>query len=345
MTIKSTSTRAEQIRQRRTTQKTTTPAAPRISGSTRPTRRNTPAYLPAEPRRTTNSRPLRNSQGGKKAQATVGRGMGTVRKSTGRQRQRSYDVAFSLGHTDVRAPILTIPPLGSRWASGAMTLVLGFLLYTLWTASTFTVNAAVVSGNERLTAEDVYGQMSVSGEPIFKAVPAKIEQDLRTAFPDLASVKVHIRLPNRIIVDVVERNPLLAWYQDEAVTWVDAEGVAFMPRGEVQGLIAVAASAPPPVLTPAESDTVFAHVFLAPEMVQALVNLSPNVPAGVTMAYDPKYGAGWQDPRGWSVYFGQNIQEIPMKLSIYQSIVTTFIRQGIQPTIISVAYLDAPFYK
>ncbi len=50
------------------------------------------------------------------------------------------------------------------------------------------------------------------------------------------------------------------------------------------------------------------------------------------MTYDPQYGMGWQDPRGWSVYFGQNIQDIPMKLVIYQSIVDTFIRQGIQPT-------------
>ncbi len=80
--------------------------------------------------------------------------------------------------------------------------------------------------------------LDVAGQPIFKAVPAKIEQNLRTAFPDLASVKVHVSLPNHIIVDVVERNPLLVWYQDGAVTWIDAEGVAFMPRGDVQGLIA-----------------------------------------------------------------------------------------------------------
>ncbi len=34
-----------------------------------------------------------------------------------------------------------------------------------------------------------------------------------------------------------------------------------------------------------------------------------------------------------------------MKLKVYQSMVDTFTRQGIQPTLISVEFLDAPFYK
>ncbi len=43
---------------------------------------------------------------------------------------------------------------------------------------------------------------------------------------------------------------------------------------------------------------------------------------------DPKYGMGWQDPRGWSVYFGQNTQEIEMKKKIYQAILDTFLPTG-----------------
>ena len=63
------------------------------------------------------------------------------------------------------------------------------------------------------------------------------------------------------------------------------------------------------------------------------------------MIYDPKYGMGWQDPHGWSVYFGQNTQDIAMKEKVYQAILDTITKQGIQPTLISVEYLDAPFYK
>ena len=38
-------------------------------------------------------------------------------------------------------------------------------------------------------------------------------------------------------------------------------------------------------------------------------------------------------------------QDIEMKKTVYQAIMDSFSRQGIQPTLISVAYLDAPFYK
>jgi hypothetical protein len=281
----------------------------------------------------------------KQAQGSLSRGMATSRKSQGRSGRKSYDVAFSLGRTDVRAPILTMPALGPRWISAVLTFLLGFMLYTMWTASTFTVSAAEVHGNQRLTSEDVTSALGVSGQPIFKAVPALIRNNLRTAFPDLASVSVRVNLPNHIIVNVVERQPLLVWYEDGAVTWIDANGVAFKPRGDVQGLIQVASTGTPPKPLADPAKSIFDQIFIDPEMVKAIVALSPSVPAGVSMTFDPKYGIGWQDTRGWSVYFGQNIQDIPIKLEVYRSIVDTFIRQGIQPTMISVEYLDAPFYK
>ena len=226
-----------------------------------------------------------------------------------------------------------------------LTLLLGLLLYTMWTASTFTVKAASVHGNERLGETDVTAMLGMVGQPIFKAVPARIETNLRTAFPDLASVKVRVGFPNHINVDVVERTPILAWYQDEAMTWIDANGVAFKPRGEVQGLIQVSANGAPPKSEEKSAKPLYDQVFITPELVKAMETLSPYAPSGVPTIYDPQYGMGWQDPRGWSVYFGQNTQDIPMKLVVYQNIVDTFTRQGIQPTLISVEYPDAPFYK
>ncbi len=38
-------------------------------------------------------------------------------------------------------------------------------------------------------------------------------------------------------------------------------------------------------------------------------------------------------------------KDIPMKKMVYQAIVDTLTLQGIQPTLISVEYLNAPFYK
>ncbi len=326
MTTKSKLSRADFVRQRHTSPQNPKPVSQQTTRTASQAYRAETIFLPLELRTMARRTPTH-----------------MVKKP----HRNNYDIAFSLGRTNVHAPApsLSIPRLGTRWVSAALTLLLGFLLYAMWTASTFTVKAANVRGNQRLGEADVTAMLGMVGQPIFKAIPAQIEANLRTAFPDLASVKVRVGLPNHIKVDVVERMPVLAWYQGEAATWIDASGVAFAPRGEVQGLIQVAANGTPPKIQEDSDAPLYDQVFIAPDMVQAMVTLNPYVPGGAPMIYDPQYGMGWQDPRGWSVYFGQNTQDIPVKLVVYQNLVDNLTSQGIQPTLISVAYLDAPFYK
>jgi hypothetical protein len=226
-----------------------------------------------------------------------------------------------------------------------LTLLLGILLYAMGTANTFEVTAAEVIGNQRLGADEVSAMLGALGQPIYQVIPSQIEQNLHTAFPDLAKVSVEVGLPNHIQVTVVERTPVLTWYQNDINTWIDSTGIAFTPRGDVAGLIQIAASGDPPKLPMDSKKSLNGQSFLTPAMVQAIITLSPEVPGGAPMIYDPKYGLGWQDPNGWSVYFGQDTQDIEMKKNIYQAILDKINQQGIQPTLISVAYLDAPFYK
>ncbi len=269
----------------------------------------------------------------------------TANKGSKTTKRSSYDIAFSLGRASVHAPALNIPQLGSRWVSGGLSLFLGFILFTLWTASPFTVKGADVVGNQRIGASEINAVLGMIGEPIIKAVPAQIAANLHTAYPDLASVKVIVGFPNRIKVDVVERMPVLAWYQDGVVTWIDATGVAFTPRGEVSGLIQVSATSAPIQIPIDFTLPIYAQKFITPKMVEAMSELARDVPAGMPMTFDPIYGMGWQDPRGWSVYFGQDAKNISVKMNVYQAIVDSLILQGIQPSLISVEYLNAPFYK
>ncbi len=334
MTTKPAYNRSDFVRQRRTSrtsnQTRVTTGTSRPATTARTSYRPDSLLLPGKPVARTTSQPMARSQG---------------RTARGSARNRQYDIAFSLGRADVRAPSLTIPQLGPRWISAGITAVLVFLLYTLWTASTFTVAAAEVVGAARLTVSEISAATDMVDEPIFKAVPAQIEQNLRTAYPDLSSVHVRVAFPNRVIVEVVERMPLLAWYQNGAMTWVDAEGVAFLPRGEASGLVQVTANGAPLSVQNDPDTPIYEMKFITPEMVQALLTLAPYVPSGLPMIYDPQYGMGWQDTRGWFVYFGQNTADIPMKLLVYQSMVDQFAQQGIQPALISVEYLNSPFYK
>ena len=363
MTTLQKTSRANTIRQRRSTQtpkergrEGSKPAGKKTSQTARQAYHPKSVFLPVEPRPVapTTLRKMRGSAHGQTfglVAKTKGKGSIASRmtKNSRRNHSRSlgkgYDLAINLGRTAVRAPVLSLPELGPRWISAGLTLLLGLMLYTLATANTFKVMAAEVTGNQRLEAQEVTGMLGLLGQPIYKAVPSRIETNLRTAFPDLASVNVQVSFPNHIRVAVTERTPILAWYQDGKATWIDSNGVAFMPRGDVQGLIQIAANGTPPTPPVNPKKSIFDQLFIDPGMVQAIIALSPQVPAGAPMIYDPVYGMGWQDPRGWSVYFGQNTQDIEMKKKVYQALLDTFSKQGIQPTLISVEYLDAPIYK
>jgi len=353
--------RAETVRQRRSSQTRLKPSSKKTKQITRQAYRTGSVLLPVEPHPATRRTPAPSSKGrqkpgsglrsqfkGKQAQSRMGT-LKPVKQASG---QNGYDFAFtlktgtgSLGRTAVHAPAFNLPQLGPRWISAGLTLLLGLLLYSMWTANTFIVSAAEVSGNQRLDAAEVSAALGVNGQPIFNAIPSQIETNLRTAFPDLAGVSVTVGLPNRIYVSVVERTPILLWSQGDKITWIDSNGVSFMPRGNVPGLIPIASNVNPPQVTGDSKQTVYDQPFISPAMVQAIMKLYPQVPAGSPMIYDSKYGMGWQDPRGWSVYFGQNTQDIPMKLKVYQAMLDTITKQGVQPTLISVEYLDAPFYK
>ena len=349
MTSQQKTSRANAVRQRRTSQQQLNPAVKRTSQTAWQSYRPETLFLPDEPRPVAPSTPRKQKKGTVRHAFTTSSPTKTrvnnVRRTTKNTHPKGYEFALNLGHTAVRAPALSLPKLGSRWVSVVLTLLLGLLLYTMQTANIFKVGAIEVTGNKRLAAADVNTVLNLTGQSIFKITPTQIEENLRTAFPDLAGVNVQIGIPNKIRVDIVERTPILAWYQGGNLTWVDSNGVAFTPRGDVPGLIQIASSSNPPQLSADPQKSASEQSFITTDMVKAILALYPQVPGGAPMIYDPKYGVGWQDSRGWSVYFGQNSQDIDMKEKIYQAMLDSFSKQGIQPTLISVAYLDAPFYK
>ena len=318
--------RAELVRQRRTRQ-----THQRLTKTRKTVYRPETVYLPVTPRPVK----LTRTPKGK-----------AVRPATKKPRRQHYDIAFSMGRADVRTPGIAIPQLGTRMLSGLLCAALIFSLYTIWTSSTFKVNGVEISGNQRLGENEINAALQIIGQPIFMAIPTQIAANILADYPDLSSAEVHVVFPNRINVSVVERTPLIAWYQDGTMAWIDAQGMAFPPRGKAGNLISVVANGnPPPVQLDPQQAAGQTHPFLDPAMVQVIITLNSFIPGGEPMIYDMTYGLGWQDTRGWQVYFGQNTDDIPMKLNVYQAIVDTLTKKGILPTLISVEYLNAPFYR
>jgi hypothetical protein len=54
---------------------------------------------------------------------------------------------------------------------------------------------------------------------------------------------------------------------------------------------------------------------------------------------------GWNDPNGWEVFFGSQGNDMNQKLAVYKSLVERLQSEGIQPALISVEYIHAPYYR
>jgi hypothetical protein len=79
--------------------------------------------------------------------------------------------------------------------------------------------------------------------------------------------------------------------------------------------------------------------------ILAAQKLAAQVPAGTALAYSQEDGLGWADPAGWKVYVGMNTADLDQKLAVYQAIVQNLQQKGLQPAVISVASVNAPFYR
>ena len=82
-----------------------------------------------------------------------------------------------------------------------------------------------------------------------------------------------------------------------------------------------------------------------PQFVASVLKLRTYIPAGAALLYDPENGLGWTDAQGWQVYLGTDVSQIDVKLVEYQKIVTALLEQNLQPVLISVEYIHAPYYR
>jgi hypothetical protein len=295
-----------------------------------------------------------------------------VRREAGRaykHGRRLYNVSLNPAQgAEMSLPALPRITLNWRVASCALVIVLGFALYQLWTSPDYRVDAARVTGLGRVTSNDVNTALGVTGKPVFTLDAHRLQSDLLAAFPEFNDAQVLVEIPNTVLITVTERLPVMVWLQEGKSYFVDKDGMTFPLRheGATGDLPLVdAAGAPPGVVLPDKQGPSLQEVtiskitgvplpgapapakaapLLSTEMVQSILLISEQAPAGAKLIYDPIHGLGWKDRRGWDVFLGDE-QEIAVKLSVYRSILDHLKGSENRPVIISVEYVHAPYYR
>jgi hypothetical protein len=265
--------------------------------------------------------------------------------------KRRFDVALATPGVEIRLPSIPAVRLGWRIVSFGMVAGLVALLSHLLRSPLYQVQMVDIQGAVRLTSEDINRSLNIYNKSVFDLMPEQMVETLQSTYPELKEVSVQIGLPAKVMVTLDERVPLINWVEASSVQWVDAEGFAFAPRGEAESLVTVDAHDSPEIPVQIEGDGaslgsfVAPKVFLPTDLVQAVLTLGPQVPEGRNIVYDSLHGLGWNDVRGWDVYFGMDVADLQEKLLVYSAIVEQLQAEGLTPALINVEHIHAPFYR
>lgn len=339
-TTKTATTRAEQVRQRRNQQSQPRQETKRRGGRSKQQMQSKyyEVNVPPVIVRGNVSTPMR--------QKTV----------TRRRQRRQVAIPLRGSGAEIVIPGLPVIHFSARWISGALTIVFFFLFLFMVTSSTFEVEQAEITGMHRVTAEEVEYILDLSGEPVFNLTHNEIQQKLEAAFPELKNIEVAISLPASVSISAEERQPVIAWHAGDQVYWSDKEGVLFEPRGEERDLLVININGEMPFeaieasLTAETDEAAFQLLAAKPRKVdqKALATaqkLAREVEAGTALAYSQENGLGWVNATGCEVFVGMDTNNMQEKMVVYKAILEALNLDGKPPTQISVANVNAPFYR
>lgn len=258
-----------------------------------------------------------------------------------KEARRRYNVALNAPGAELRLPAFPVFRVGWRIVSGLLAVGMMWAVFALWTTPIFTVNWVEVQGLERLSDKEVNQVLKLAGQSVFTVDPQVVTDLLNNAFPELTDAHITVGLPAKVVISVGERQPILAWEHGGILSWVDENGIAFLPRGEAASLIPVRVMGNPPNVGDARSE----NQIISPDLINAIQFIAAVAPEGVTLLYHPDHGLGWEDPGGWMVFFGPSPDKMDQRMSVYLTMVTELQKRGITPVLISVEYLHAPYYR
>ncbi len=257
---------------------------------------------------------------------------------------------------------------GWRLLSFALVALFSFLLFTAWRSPDYLVSSIQIKGLQRLTQDEVLAKVDVLGQPIFAIQPQEIHDAIAAAFPELRDIQVRVSLPARITITVVERQPMFIWQMSDSVIWVDTEGYLIPARGSAPAMLTISADSLPvyaldddlkadglaakiiqdkSIRKPGLSDLVFfaQSKHIDSNLLVGVLQLNAWMPNEKTLLYQKQRGLGWKDVRGWDVFVGQRLENINDKMVMYETIVRNLEEQGVNPSLVSVEFLNAPYYR
>jgi len=256
--------------------------------------------------------------------------------------------------------------VGWRLLSFLLAGAFSFAILTAWQSPDYKVSTIRIEGLQRLQEDEVLGILDIYGLHIFTLEPEKVYQLIYQHFPEFRDIQVKLSLPAQVSIRVVERQPVIAWQLKDNLLWIDSEGYLIPARGEANQMLTIQADALPSYRLINEENASTKNVirdkpkfkdnldhlvfFSIPKQIDgnlltAILQLNAWMPEESVLLYQKKRGIGWSDIRGWDVFIGSKLENINDKMLMYETIVRKLEEQGIQPSMVSVEFLHAPYFR
>jgi len=168
-----------------------------------------------------------------------------------------------------------------------------------------------VIGNHRLEAWEVVRAADIEGANAFTILPSDVAKRV-AGLEGVNEVTVRVRLPNRLIVELKEFLPLVAWQTPEGTRWLSEDGALIPISGDPPGL----------TLIDPMGEAADENGNLRPSLLAGLAVVAQMRPELREIYYGKLEGLYFRSPEGWTVYLGEE-GRMARKLAILEGMKQT----------------------
>jgi hypothetical protein len=224
---------------------------------------------------------------------------------------------------------------GWRLFSGMIVVVLSALLAVFFVLDIFYVHSIDVVGLRTTSREEIYALTGIADMHIFWVDPAEVRRNILRS-PTIADATIEVGWPPVMVQIVIEeREPALIWEQAGVPVWIDVQGRVMSQREQREELVRIVSDERDGPMGP--------NVQIGLDVVGGALQLKTLYPNIDVLRYDPNNGLGYQDGRGWMVWFGTGT-DMPQKIAVYNVLVDNLLARNIRPSLVNVANKNAPYY-
>jgi cell division septal protein FtsQ len=203
------------------------------------------------------------------------------------------------------------------------------LVYLLrWPLLTVEPGSTFIGGAQRIDPSEIYDKSEIAGRSISVLRAADVESRLMQV-PGVAEADVHLRLPNQVIIDVVEHSPLVAWQAVTNTVWLAADG-SIVPQSGAR---------PPLQLVDQSGGRLMTDPALKSLILDNLKTLREASPDISELYYGNSQGLYYRTTDGWDVWLGES-GGMREKVALASAAGRDIARSGAHPKVIDVRHSD-----